>query len=432
MDLADKLGLGEHFSPTGSALDLAGIAAQLGGQVQRTPWGSYILKEAVYPLDYAHGNRRLGVLLGYHGHGVGFLDSSFDQLDLERLVFFDTETTGLGRGSGTYIFLMGLGYFTPAGFKISQYFLPDYTEELAMLSALCAALEEKDIFVSFNGKAFDLPLLETRLICQRLPQPPVPRMHIDLLHLARRLWRGCLASCSLASLEANILGLRRIDDVPGYLIPEYYFRYLESGDAVPLVPVLKHNRLDILSMVTLLGLILETLTEPEQLNDPAMTMRVAKHYRDLGDESRAAALYEQVIREAPSSYHAPWAMRTLAKIRKREGRWPAAVQLWCQLANNGGYLQLDALEELAKYYEHQAKDYLQAIGVVHEALEWIMRDPLRRSLHKASLAQWEHRLRRLERKLRSQRKGHAQGQEDAEDESPGGGGSFSEGIGVGQ
>ena len=108
MDLADKLGLGEHFSPTGSALDLAGIAAQLGGQVQRTPWGSYILKEAVYPLDYAHGNRRLGVLLGYHGHGVGFLDSSFDQLDLERLVFFDTETTGLGRGSGTYIFLMGL------------------------------------------------------------------------------------------------------------------------------------------------------------------------------------------------------------------------------------------------------------------------------------------------------------------------------------
>ncbi|MDD4519184.1 MAG: ribonuclease H-like domain-containing protein [Limnochordia bacterium] len=400
MSLADRLRMFETSCESAPKVDFQALPWQLGGVLQTNQWGTYLLCDAHYPLDYYHGDRQLGSLLRYHGQSVDCISPCFDQkLDLDQLVFLDTETTGLSRGTGTYVFLVGLGYFTETGFRISQYFLPDYSEELAMLSRLSEELGPKTGLVSFNGKAFDVPLLQTRLICQRLPQWHLPKMHMDLLHSARRLWKGTLDSCSLSSLEVNVLGFSRRDDVPGYLIPERYFNYLASCDATPLKEVLRHNRQDILSMVTLTELLIRIYSAPELIDDPKMLMRVAKHRASLGDSLGAEALYAQVLREKSPSSYGPLAMGRLAKIYKRQGKWGPAIDLWYRLIAEGGRFELEPFEELAKYYEHREKDYPQAIKIVNEAICRIKSDPLQRKLNNDSLSRLDYRLERLQRKL---------------------------------
>src|SRR5690606_37808519 len=173
------------------------------------------------------------------------------------------ETTGLSRGTGTYAFLVGVGRFVEGDFRLRQFFMRDYDDEYPMLEALRAELAEAEAIVTFNGRSFDWPLLETRSTMNRLRLPRLP--HLDLLYPARRLWRPIIGGCRLSELEGAVLGLERHDDVPGYLIPQLYFDFLQTGDATPLTGVLVHNRLDILSMAALVGYVGQAISSPRTL-----------------------------------------------------------------------------------------------------------------------------------------------------------------------
>ena len=174
------------------------------------------------------------------------------EVDINEAVFVDAETTGLSTASGTVAFLVGVGYVTATGFIVHQFFLPDYPSEPALLEAITDLVDGRHLVVSFNGKAFDLPLLETRYTMQRMPTPFINMAHVDLLHVSRRFWRGRFVDNSLQTLEKELLGVHRYNDTPGYLIPQLYFDFLSTGNAEPLAGVLLHNRLDIVSLLFLM------------------------------------------------------------------------------------------------------------------------------------------------------------------------------------
>ncbi len=221
-----------------------------------TPLGSVLCLERTFPLDHEQGRVPLGMCLEVPRHGWQRLlpattSRTAVPFDASGAVFVDLETTGLGRGTGTYAFLVGIGRFTRDGFRVRQYFMRSYPEEPAVLAAVRAELEDAQGLITFNGRTFDWPLLETRATLNRMRLPYLP--HLDLLHPARRVWRPVTDSCRLGDLEAAVLGLERHDDVPGALIPQLYFNYVRTGDARPLAGVFEHNRLDIVSMAAMAG-----------------------------------------------------------------------------------------------------------------------------------------------------------------------------------
>lgn len=244
------------------------IEALVPGRVIQAGAGSLFLGESSFPLDHRCGHARLS---GFWQEGLKNAryiigrDVDLAGLDQGRVVFLDTETTGLAGGSGTYAFLVGIGYFRAGNFIIQQYFMRDFHEERLLLIALQKVLSRFAGVVSYNGKCFDLPLLETRFICSRLANPLPDPIHLDLLFPSRRLWKRRLPDCRLGTVEREILGVRRTGDVPSWEIPLLYFNYLRSRDARPLVRVFDHNRQDILSLAALTGHVCELLSDASGL-----------------------------------------------------------------------------------------------------------------------------------------------------------------------
>ena len=324
--------------------------------------------------------------------------------DPESLVFLDTETSGLAGGTGTFAFLVGVGRYTPGGFHLAQFFMRDPIEEPALLLALEEFLAPCRTVVSFNGKAFDVPLLDTRYILQGWKSPFKDFSHIDLLHLARRLWRDRLPSRTLANLEVQILHANRTDEeIPGWMIPQIYFDYLRDGDARPLLRVFYHNAMDVVSLAALLNhtsLLLETplsLTKKEFIDLAA----IARLLEDLGHTEKALEYYEKCIQSDLPEEIFNSALQRLSFIYKRNNNYAAAIPLWEQAIQRK---QIYAYEELAKYYEHHAQDFETARKWTLEALEFFnSSDPS--AFEKAQwTAVFQHRLERLERKLSTQSK----------------------------
>ena len=213
--------------------------------------GTVYLAEEWWPLDHRHGRLPLQDALALPAPALPRLAPGLSAPDLVGAAFIDVETTGLVGGTGTYVFLVGIGTFEEGSFRLRQFFLADLRGETAMLAAVAEVLAGCRSLVSFNGRRFDVPLLETRLTLSRLPPSASGLPHLDLLYPARRLYRRRLPSCRLASLEAALLGLEREDDVPGWAIPPLYFDYVRGGRAEPLRAVFRHNALDILSLARL-------------------------------------------------------------------------------------------------------------------------------------------------------------------------------------
>ncbi|MFW6189862.1 MAG: ribonuclease H-like domain-containing protein [Planctomycetota bacterium] len=166
----------------------------------------------------------------------------------EELLFFDTETLGLGNAG---VFLVGCLRLVGGELELRQHLAEDYSAEPSVLRAFAAAAERTACLVSFNGKAFDLPLLRCRAGVWRIELPADPA-HLDLLYEARRRWADRLPNCRLQTLEEELSGRRRVGDVPGRRIPSVYHDFVESGDARRLAPILEHNMLDLLAMARLL------------------------------------------------------------------------------------------------------------------------------------------------------------------------------------
>jgi len=231
-----------------------GIEEYVEGRVEANAQGEFFLARQALPFGRPYGKFRISDLAAADLSTLSLVLDDVPLPDPAKLVYLDTETTGLAGGTGTCAFLIGIGALEGSQFVLRQYFLRDYPEEKAVLAALAEALSRYEGIVTFNGKTFDLPLLETRYTLARMKAPFGGMIHLDLLHPARRLWKLRLASCELTNLERAILGIARDGDVPGSEIPQIYFDYLRTGNAQHLQPVFFHNALD---MVTLAALAVE-------------------------------------------------------------------------------------------------------------------------------------------------------------------------------
>jgi hypothetical protein len=295
-----------------------------------------------------------------------------------KWAFIDTETTGLAGGSGTLAFLIGVGAITPRGFELKQYFLRDHGEEASALDALRRQLEEFDVVVTYNGKAFDLPLLETRFALSRMKSPFSRMAHVDLLFGARRLWRLALERCRLQDLESRILGVERVGDVGGGFIPELYFQWLRTGSAKPLEPVFSHNAIDILSLACLTAVVPMAMRDPARLKSGAEMVGVARWLRNEGRLEEALALMRAALSrrlDEPLLYETLW---HAGEIERKLGRRDAAVAAWSELATVKNEWQAQALERLAMHYEHGLKDAATALEKTRAARAIADSEELRR------------------------------------------------------
>jgi uncharacterized protein YprB with RNaseH-like and TPR domain len=371
----------------------------VAGHYHTTPPGEVFVVEKWYPLEHRQGSVSISVTASLRLIGEWAGEPRLAEIDTCAFAFLDTETTGLSGGTGTFAFLVGIGRFEDEGFHLAQFFMRDPAEEPALLAAVTQFLDPCQALVTFNGKAFDVPLLNARYISNAEVPPMTSSAHVDLLPLARRLWRDRLPSRALGYLEQHILGaVRTQEDVPGWLIPNLYFDYLRNGDARPLKSVFYHNAMDVLSLAALLGHMAELIqaTHPENQAHATDMVAVAKLHEDLGHLEMAAQLYEHGLnRNLPDEVY--WeAIRRLSLLRKRRGDWAAAVPLWQQAAHAR---QLYACVELAKYHEHTMRDYRQAAEWTETAIAQLETSDLPRAAHRRWLAELEHRLARLRRKL---------------------------------
>lgn len=260
-----------------------GVENVVAGRVVENALGACYVVENDYAADYQHGHTLLHAPLPLSAVARWARDPRIAGCARESLVFLDTETTGLAGGTGTLPFMIGVGRFTGRSFRVAQFFMRGPEDEPALLAALADWLEPCETLVTFNGRAFDVPLVATRYTLHRRKLPVKETPHLDLLPLARRLWRDRLPSRALGSLEQHILGATRHgEDVPGFMIPLMYFEYLRSGDARPLKGVFYHNAMDVLAMAALLGHIAQMMSDPveQRSSTPSSTSRSASCTRN--------------------------------------------------------------------------------------------------------------------------------------------------------
>jgi hypothetical protein len=361
--------------------------------------GRAYLIEQDFPVSYQHGQIGLRISTQPLTIAEWAGERCIAEQEPESLVFLDTETSGLAGGTGTFAFLVGVGRLHPGGFHLAQYFMPDPLDEPALLLALEEFLAPSQTIVSFNGKAFDIPLLATRYTLQGWKSPFKELSHVDLLHLARRLWRDRLPSRTLANIEVQILHSSRTDEeIPGWMIPQIYFDYLRDGDARPLQRVFYHNAMDVVSLAALLNHTSSLLEDPitKAENELIDLAAVARLMDDLGHPDKAVALYEICLNGPLSEEIYNDTLARLALLHKRANNYPAAIPLWEQVANRR---QIFAYEELAKYYEHHTENLAAALQWTQAALELIHAPDLPLSEKLQWQPEFEHRIERLNRKL---------------------------------
>ena len=374
------------------------ISKYVTGTYIPTKEGDIFIARHSYDLDHLHGNFQLSILENIEGKDLQLLSSREQKIkfDLKKTLFLDTETTGLAGGTGTSAFLIGIGFFYENKYIVEQYFMRDYNEEASMLQLIAEKAIDYDLIVTFNGRSFDLPLLETRMILNRI-EPVFNRLHdVDLLHPARRIWGLSLENCRLGTLEEEVLGFERTeDDLPSSLIPGIYFDYLKFGDADPLYKVFYHNEKDVVSMVSLLFKEYSYFNDPlnEQTITPLDLYSMGKYYELMRDYTMAQACMEKASPNLSDSYRRDSLIR-LSMIHKREKRWADAVGIWKDFVSNERIFNLSPYVELAKYYEHKENKFETALRYSTEALSKISN---RRENDVGAL---RHRIFRLENKIR--------------------------------
>ncbi|RUS46825.1 ribonuclease H-like domain-containing protein [Cohnella sp. AR92] len=425
---------------------------KLGISEQRNAYGEFLLRRIEYPLDHRHGHYALGELLHYAPYlepiarrqnkarlGAGAAEkaaalskkkpSAKDLYRLprpetaeesenpsatgaRRLLFLDTETTGLGVGAGNVPFMIGFACYEEerGSLFVEQTLIRHPGEEKAMLHYLLGRMGGRTHLVTFNGRTFDWPVLVNRFILNGWRPSGAEPFHLDFLHPSRALWRNTLESCRLSRIEGDRLGIRRHEDVPGSLAPELYMRYLNDGDASHLEGVYLHNELDVLTLVTLsthFGALLASDPEDETaLPEAAEELYRTAAWLELhGEQGKAERLFAELIGRSDASAER-WLLPAADRFKK-QGRYEQAVELWVRAARKAETAAFPAVAahvELAMHYEHRCRDYRLALEYAERALELIQRlpgsgreSPKRREEREALL----HRLERLRRKSRT-------------------------------
>ncbi|HEY4359842.1 MAG TPA: ribonuclease H-like domain-containing protein [Bryobacteraceae bacterium] len=347
----------------------------LTGEQVETEFGRHFETEKLYESHRRHGSADIGALSDLPHDLLDTLSGgAISNVPPEQWAFLDTETTGLAGGTGTCAFLIGVGRITPEGFRVRQFFMRDYAEEPSQLDALSRHLAPFRVLVTYNGRTFDQPLLETRYRLNRT-RPPFARMeHLDLLHGARRLWKLRFESCRLVDLENQILGVERQGDIPGALIPFVYFEYLRTKHAARLFPVFHHNSIDILTLACLTGIVPYAFRDPVGFASGNAPLRhgsemagIARWLRQAGELDQARTLFRRAIDTGLPDELLFRTLWDVAQLDRKLGSDEAAVAIWEDLASNRNPLRVKALEELAKHHEHRAKDPAKALEFTRTA-----------------------------------------------------------------
>lgn len=329
--------------------------------------GAAFVARQTFSTEYRHGLEPITPDTPLQALAAWARDERIGGLSPSQFAFLDTETSGLSGGTGTYAFLVGVARFIGDEFVLAQFFLPDPADEPALLEALTDFLAPCRALVTFNGKAFDAPLLRARYRLHEIPCPFDDFSHVDLLPLARRLWRDRLPSRTLKYLEEEVLAApRSSEEVPGYEIPWLYFDFLRSGQAAPLKGVFYHNAMDVVAMAALLHRSAGWLNDPHRAEIPhgLDVIALARLFEDLRRWEDAAQLYERGLAEELPEADFWQALSRLSILQKRRKNLPEALRLWRQAAAAG---HVFAHVELAKYEEHQRKDTLLALEHVAAA-----------------------------------------------------------------
>jgi len=347
------------------------IEQLLTGEVVTTPLGRHFETERLWENHRRHGSVYISDLAELpedllHPLSDGAIPSSRPT----RWAFLDTETTGLAGGTGTYAFLIGVGSIDASGFRLRQFFMRDYGEEASLLYRLTEHLAQFDVLITYNGKSYDQPLLETRFRMARARHPFERMQHLDLLFGARRLWKLRLESCRLVELEHRILGVERQGDLPGEMIPYVYFDFLRSQKAFQVVPIFHHNAIDILSLACLTAIVPSAFRSPADatLGHGADHIGLARWLLQAERPEEALRLFRRALEMGLPDDLLFRTMWDVAALERRMGRHDAAMAIVVELAGSRNPYRVKAFGELAKHYEHREKNYAMALEMTQHAL----------------------------------------------------------------
>jgi uncharacterized protein YprB with RNaseH-like and TPR domain len=424
----------------GTRLDGFKAADVLGGQWIESADGAVLVVDRYYAADRFHGREPIGPIVETLEAGRDALavlarawprvggtpfDSRNSPLAQGRkvapsdtygpqLCFFDLETTGLAGGAGTQAFLVGCAILADGGLRVRQFLLPGFEHERALLAMVAEWIARQGTLVSFNGRSFDVPLIETRYLLHRFAFPLAHMPHLDMLHPARRLWkqRPVVAGppldddcCKLSVLERHLAGYHRVGDVPGFEIPSRYFRFVRCGDPYPLEAVMEHNRIDLISLALVTARALQLIEQgPSAASHPRESLGLGHVFERAGRCDEAEACFAHAAAFSARTGREPEihgeSLRRLALSRRRAGRMAEAAAAWKELvclASCPSALRREAREALAIHHEHRVRD-LQAARLL--VLEVLAETPGQRWRERA-----EYRLRRIERKMTVRKRG---------------------------
>ncbi len=343
-------------APGTSAPDRAGpLADSAGGRWQEPAEGVWLRRTEVASESAAY----VRSILKTRSSSVVPAD-----FEADKLVFFDAETTGLSSGAGTIAFLVGFARLTGEGVSTAQLFMSDYPAEPAFLEVLTSLIHEEDLLISYNGKGFDSQVLTTRFLLNGMRLPIGAQL--DLLYMARRLWKTRLPDCTLSTIERSVLDITRERDLPSGEVPERYFEYLRSGNAALLEDVFAHHLQDIESLVSLLARVERSFEDPAHVTN-VDTYQLGRMLLSQGREEGLDVLH-RVVRESESARQSVRAAHELGKYYRRRGSFDTPAGVWREVLER--YSSITAGIEVAKHLEHKRKDLSEAERLVTRLLSW--------------------------------------------------------------
>jgi len=369
---------------------------------QTEPREPFQFLENPYSLEARYGSIKVGAGLDIKGETLACLskEKAFEDLDLSTALFLDLETTGLSGGTGVIPFLIGLGYYREDKFRVVQYFLNEIGEEAAMLTDFTKFIEDMNFqsIVTYNGKVFDVPLLETRFVINRLPFPLNGLPHLDFLFPARRLWSHKYDNCRLYTLALELVGTGRTEDIPSADIPWRYFQYIQTGDYDLVEPIIYHNAEDILSLLGVIIMGASIMSEDPDVcpADGMDYFGAGKVMESAGDKKKSLHFFQKALAGNPSEDVTLSVKRRLSVSHKKNEDWEKAVKFWKEVSSVEVVTRdvLFSYRELAMFYEHREKDYEEARRIAEEGMV--------ASFHISAAYEndFRHRLERLKEKIK--------------------------------
>jgi len=350
--------------------DIAGVTF---GKEVSTPFGPCYIMDYEYDLGAFHGHKRIREVFDYGTWGLSEIlkEPDLGNLDPEQGLYLDIETTGLSAAEGAFPFMIGVGYFEKKVFKVVQFFARDYEEEPATLNLLMELVKKKSHLITFNGRSFDVPMLDARLRAAKFDARLGNLPHIDLLVPARRLWKYCDHGCSLGALENSRLGFVRHGDVPGYEIPPLYNQYTRSRDLRKLVVVFTHNVYDVISMVVLQARICQVL-QMDQVHElsPEETFALGRVHNSFGRYDIAYRLFADSVKGL-SSGQRYIAYKEMAGILRKRKDLKEAAKIYKAMIKDKPE-KLFPYMKLAVHLENREKDFVGAIKIIDAGFKYVV------------------------------------------------------------